>query len=470
MAQDPEDKMNEQLAREGQAERDKEREEREQIRGEERPDKVERVRRYNHGFEDDYDDRRPRRRRVREDDGEAPQQTMIQRLMPIIVSVVFSVVIIMFWAGSNLVSRDDFTKNISNVANDVGTLKTSMTAMQKSIDSLSGITQQVNNISTQVGQINTKISQVSEAQSQYAKTTALDGISASITDAKNNIASVQRDINTLKDSVASVKGSIPDTASLTSSINSVKATLQSNIDTLNSTLTTYKGIVDGLRRDVDALKSTTTTTLNISSFTPNYGVAGTVVVINGTGFINVTSVIFGGVLASGFTVNSSTQITATVGSGATGLVVVNTSTGSISTSGTAGTFTYSTSGGTTGGNVTCSIVGGNTLAFVTSGTTVNVSLSNGLSKAVYAEQVSLTLQFLSPPTPITGWGLLINGVAGNPSYSIVSGIVSYVVDFNAYITPSATQTVSIMIQATNPPATTVNFVATVSIAGYSALP
>jgi hypothetical protein len=60
----------------------------------------------------------------------------------------------------------------------------------------------------------------------------------------------------------------------------------------------------------------------ITSFSPTSGLAGTSVVVTGTNFTGATSVAFGGVGAV-FTVNSSTQITATVPVGAaTGRITV----------------------------------------------------------------------------------------------------------------------------------------------------
>jgi hypothetical protein len=66
----------------------------------------------------------------------------------------------------------------------------------------------------------------------------------------------------------------------------------------------------------------------ISAFNPGSGPVGTAVVITGTNFTNVSSVAFNGKVASSFTVNSGTQITATVASGSTtGKVAVTTSSG-----------------------------------------------------------------------------------------------------------------------------------------------
>lgn len=61
----------------------------------------------------------------------------------------------------------------------------------------------------------------------------------------------------------------------------------------------------------------------LSTFTPNAGLSGTSITITGSGFTGATSVRFGGVSASSFVVNSSTQITATVAPGSyTGSVSV----------------------------------------------------------------------------------------------------------------------------------------------------
>jgi hypothetical protein len=74
----------------------------------------------------------------------------------------------------------------------------------------------------------------------------------------------------------------------------------------------------------------------ITSFTPASGTTGTTVSISGVNFTGVTAVSFGGVPAKNITVQSPTNITATVGAGATGNVQVTTATGSHSLAG----FTY----------------------------------------------------------------------------------------------------------------------------------
>ena len=75
----------------------------------------------------------------------------------------------------------------------------------------------------------------------------------------------------------------------------------------------------------------------ITGFTPASGPVGTKVVITGSGLAKTTSVTFGGVKSLTVTVNSGTQVTATVPAGAiTGKIKVTTTGGAVSS---AGTFT-----------------------------------------------------------------------------------------------------------------------------------
>lgn len=72
---------------------------------------------------------------------------------------------------------------------------------------------------------------------------------------------------------------------------------------------------------------------SVASFSPTSAAQSGSIIINGTGFTGTTSVTFGGVAASGFTVNNPTQITAIVGNGASGSVSVTTSSGTGAKSG-----------------------------------------------------------------------------------------------------------------------------------------
>lgn len=97
----------------------------------------------------------------------------------------------------------------------------------------------------------------------------------------------------------------------------------------------------------------------VTTFSPTSGSPGTAVTITGTDFSGVSSVTFGGTAAASYTVNSTTSITAIVGSGSSGSVAVTTASGTGSRAG----FTYSApavptvssfspTSGTTGGSIT----------------------------------------------------------------------------------------------------------------------
>jgi uncharacterized repeat protein (TIGR03803 family) len=76
-------------------------------------------------------------------------------------------------------------------------------------------------------------------------------------------------------------------------------------------------------------------TPTVASFSPPSGPIGTSVTINGTGLTQTTKVTFGGVKATTLTVNSDSQVTATVPSAAkTGKITVTTTGGSATSSGT----------------------------------------------------------------------------------------------------------------------------------------
>ena len=82
----------------------------------------------------------------------------------------------------------------------------------------------------------------------------------------------------------------------------------------------------------------------ITSFSPTSGPVGTAVVISGTNFIGTTTVAVNGKAVSLFTVNSSSQIVATVASGSTSGNITVTTPGGTATS--TGTYTVTTGGAT----------------------------------------------------------------------------------------------------------------------------
>ena len=74
-------------------------------------------------------------------------------------------------------------------------------------------------------------------------------------------------------------------------------------------------------------------TPTITSFSPTAGGSGTIVTISGTNLLGATAVIFGGIPAASFTVDSDTQITAIIADGNNGNIVVTTTEGTATSAG-----------------------------------------------------------------------------------------------------------------------------------------
>jgi subtilisin-like proprotein convertase family protein len=144
----------------------------------------------------------------------------------------------------------------------------------------------------------------------------------------------------------------------------------------------------------------------ITSFAPTSGTPGTSVVITGTNLTGATAVTFGGVSAT-FTVNSATQITATVPTGAvTGPIVVTTPTGT-ATSGTSFTVTALaptiTSFAPTSGKVGTSVViagtnltGATAVKFGTVSATFTVNSATQITTSVPAGASTGTISVTTP--------------------------------------------------------------------------
>jgi archaellum component FlaC len=131
--------------------------------------------------------------------------------------------------------------------------------------------------------------------------------------------------------------------------------------------------------------------------------------------------------------------------------------------------TTTTTTPTTG--LTATVVGATSMPLVSGTNTINIILSNNTLKALYAEQINVQLQFLNPPTNINTWGLSLSSTAGSfnsPSYAIVNGMVTYLLNAGVYMSPSTSQTISVVVNSTSAPAS-INFVVTLTVNGYSAL-
>ncbi|SMG53960.1 gliding motility-associated C-terminal domain-containing protein, partial [Marivirga sericea] len=139
--------------------------------------------------------------------------------------------------------------------------------------------------------------------------------------------------------------------------------------------------------------------VNITSFTPISGALGETITITGTNFTSASFVSFGGTPATTFTVDSPTQITATLANGSSGTVEVGTPSGSASLIGfifipaptitgfspiiAASEATVTITGTNFTGTTAVSFGGTNALSFiVTSPTEINAEVANGTSGSI----------------------------------------------------------------------------------------
>lgn len=302
------------------------------------------------------------------------QQTLMQRLMPVLIAVVASLVIVMFYSNANLVSKNDFTTNISQVVSDIGTVKTKITDVQQTMVGLQQVVAELDSPSDEVATLST-----------------------SITNIQGSVGSLQSDINTLK-------SSIPNTSPLQADINS----LQDAVTSLHGQLSDINTTMADLRHDITALENATPTPtptptstpipVAISDFTPKYGLSGTVITIVGAGYVNgqITNVSINDV-SVGFDIISTTEIHAVVNQNVTtGLIKVWRG-GSVAVS--AEPYTVGTSGGsnTPMGNVKTSFSPTGLFALPNS---VNINITNNTGSDIFGGQLSLTIQYLNA-TPST---------------------------------------------------------------------
>ncbi len=133
----------------------------------------------------------------------------------------------------------------------------------------------------------------------------------------------------------------------------------------------------------------------ISSFTPSSGYVGTSITITGTNFTGATAVSIGAVAAASYTVNSSTQITATVAAGASTGTISVTTPGGTATSGSSFTFNGYISTQNGDWNTAATWLGGSvplasSTVTIDHAVTVNSSVANAPSSVTINSTKSLT--------------------------------------------------------------------------------
>ena len=111
----------------------------------------------------------------------------------------------------------------------------------------------------------------------------------------------------------------------------------------------------GNRQFIDNISLTATSSAppTVSSFTPSSLCEGATITITGTNFSGASAVSIGGTAVSSYVVNSTTEISAVVGSGTTGTISVETSTGTGSSSGSVTVNANPSAVSVTGGGIIC---------------------------------------------------------------------------------------------------------------------
>ncbi len=151
----------------------------------------------------------------------------------------------------------------------------------------------------------------------------------------------------------------------------------------------------------------------ISSFTPNTGSAGTVVTITGSNFTGSSSVAFNGTAATSFTVNSATQITATVGAGTTtGLISV---TNGVGTGTSATTFVVPQAPVVTSFSPTSGAVGSSVTITGTGFTGVTNVGFNGTAAVTFTVNSATQITVTVPAGATTGPISVTNGLGTGTS-------------------------------------------------------
>ena len=190
------------------------------------------------------------------------------------------------------------------------------------------------------------------------------------------------------------------TSALSYTVNSstqITATSPPGSGTVDITVTTPQGTSTTSSADEFTYETTPTVT-NVS---PNFGptTGGTTVTITGTGFLGASAVKFGSTNATSFTVNSSTQITATSPSGSGTVDITVTTPQGTSTTSSADQFTYETTPTVTNVSPNYGSTTGGTSVTITGTEFLGVSAVNfgSTSATSYTVNSSTQITATSPP-------------------------------------------------------------------------
>jgi archaellum component FlaC len=286
-------------------------------------------------------------------------------------------------------------------------------------------------------------------------------LSSQVTGTSKQIQEIQTSLNNIQTTVNGYNNklsNLPSQSDITAIQTSLSA-LSNKVESLPDTIKEdYTAEIEELQESIDNMANPVAAT--ITGFTPTSGVTGASVVITGTNFNGVTAVSFGGVSASGYTVNSATQITAIVGNGNDGVISVTTSAGTVSS---IATFDYTGTTTTTTGVTTSYIP---TSIFQVPNA-VNITITNNSGSDIFGGQLTLTIQYIDATPSISNMvELSSTGIAWGSTGSI-SGITLTRVGTatGLYILNGQSKIITVDI---NPPPTGTQFrVTSVVYSGYT---
>ena len=156
----------------------------------------------------------------RYEDDEEPRKPMNnkQPLMIVAVSVVLSILVVMMWANTSLLTKEDYGTNIDSVLADMGKMQTSLNTVQDGVKTVSNLNTQVSQVADKINALTKEVASIKSSLDKYAKTDSL-------TQTNTNLTNIQNTLNALQSKVNNIQ--VSDTSGLSTSIETLKTQLAS---------------------------------------------------------------------------------------------------------------------------------------------------------------------------------------------------------------------------------------------------
>lgn len=164
----------------------------------------------NRGRAERDDDIRGQRRRPVEPDDDTPKslKSKAQPLAVVVLAVVLSVLSVMMWANTSLLSKADFETNVANILEDIGKMQGDVNAIEGVVGSINALNAQISQTSDKINATNTEVASVKSSISGFIKADSLTGINSNLTAIQNSVNSLKTDVNNVKSSVSTLSTSV----------------------------------------------------------------------------------------------------------------------------------------------------------------------------------------------------------------------------------------------------------------------